>query len=157
MQFQPRAGAVVRCDFRGMIAPEMLKMRDVVVLAPHKQNGKLVTIVPLSASAPKQPQPYHHQLPKDPRPDGDSMHPIWVKCDMIYTVSLERLEMHYTRTRRGGRNSVRVLLPPDDFEAIRRCVAIALNLTNNEGVPIWGIESGSATALNQPGRHHDDK
>ena len=155
--FQPQAGAVVRCDFRGMIAPEMLKMRDVVVIAKHKQNAKLVTVVPLSASAPDRPQPYHHQLAADPRPDGDSMHPIWAKCDMVYTVSLERLEMHYTRTRRGGRQSVRVQLPPQDFDAIRRCVAIALHLADNGGVPTWGIESGSAAALNQPGRHHDDK
>jgi hypothetical protein len=48
-------------------------------------------------------------------------------------------------------------LPPDDFAAVRRCVAIALNLADNAGVPTWGIESGSAIALNQPGRHHDDK
>lgn len=157
LPFQPRAGAVVRCDFRGMIEPEMLKMRDVVVLAQHKQNARLVTVIPLSASAPERPQPYHHELPKDPRPDGDSMHPIWAKCDMVYTVSLERLEMHYTRTRRGGRQSVRVQLPPADFAAIRRCVAIALHLADNEGVPTWGIESGSATASNQPGQQHDDK
>ena len=157
LSFQPRAGAVVRCDFRGMIEPEMLKMRDVVVLAQHKQNSRLVTVVPLSASAPERPQPYHHELPHDPRPDGDSMRPIWVKRDMVYTLSLERLEMHYTRTRRGGRQSVRVQLPPADFAAIRRCVAIALNLADNQGVPTWGIESGSATASNQPGQQHDDK
>lgn len=157
LPFQPRAGAVVRCDFRGMIEPEMLKMRDVVVLAQHKQNARLVTVVPLSASAPGRIQPYHYELPKDPRPDGNSMHPIWAKCDMVYTVSLERLEMHYTRTRRGGRQSVRVQLPPESFAAIRRCVAIALHLADNEGAPTWGIESGSVTALNQPGQHHDDK
>ena len=157
LPFQPRAGAVVRCDFRGMIKPEMLKMRDVVVLTQHKQNTRLVTVVPLSASAPERPQTYHHELSKDPRPDGDSMHPIWVKCDMVYTVSLERLEMHYTRTRRGGRESVRVQLSPTDFAVVRRCVAIALNLVDNESVPVWGIESGSVTALNQPEQHHDDK
>lgn len=89
----------------------MVKMRDVVVLSQHKQNSRLVTVVPLSASAPDRPQPYHHELPKDPRPDGDCMHPIWAKGDMVYTVSLERLEMHYTRTRRGGRQTVRVQLP----------------------------------------------
>lgn len=129
--YQPRAGAVVRCDFRGMIAPEMIKIRDVVVLMPHKQNRQLVTVVPLSTTAPTPPQPYHHELAKDPRPDGDTMHSVWAKCDMVYTVSLERLEMHYTRSRRGGRQSVRVQLPPDDFAAIRNCVAIALHLSDN--------------------------
>ena len=147
----------MRCDFRGMIEPEMVKMRDVVVIAPHKQNSKLVTVIPLSATAPSRPQPYHHQLPKDPRPDGDAMRPIWAKCDMIYTVSLERLEMHYTRSRRGGRQSIKVQLPKDDFAAIQHCIAFALNLADNKGVPIWGFESDSATALNQPERQHDDK
>lgn len=157
LPYQPRAGAVIRCDFRGMIEPEMVKMRDVVVIAQHKQNSKLVTVVPLSATAPSNPQPYHHELPKDPRPDGDSMQPIWAKCDMVYTVCLERLQMHYTHSRRGGRQTVRVQLPPDDFAAVRRCVAFGLNLADNKGVPTWGIESSSAPALNQPGQQHDDK
>jgi len=129
-----------------MIEPEMVKMRDVVVIARHKQNQRLVTIVPLSAAQPKPPQPYHHELAQDPRPDGDAMHPIWAKCDMVYTVSLERLDMHHTRTRRGGRQSVRVQLAPADFMAIRRCVAIALDLSDNAGVPIWDFKSGSAPA-----------
>lgn len=144
LKFQPRAGQVVRCDFGGMIPPEMIKMRDVIVIAKHKQNRKLVTVVPLSASAPDRPQPYHYQLSQDPRPDGDSMRPIWAKCDMVYTVSLERLEMHYTRTRRGGRQAISVYLPAAEFAAIQRCVAIALQLADNEGVPVWGLESGSA-------------
>lgn len=131
LPFQPRVGAVVRCDFRGMIEPEMVKMRDVVVIARHRRNPKLVTVVPLSASQPIRPEPYHHELPKDPRPDGDSMRPIWAKCDMLYTVSLERLDTHYTRTQRGGRQSVTVLLSPDDLAAIRRGVAAALNLSDN--------------------------
>lgn len=150
IHFQPRAGSVVRCDFRGMIEPEMVKMRDVVVIAQHKCNPKLVTIVPLSATQPNRPEPFHYQLPKDPRPDGDSMHPIWAKCDMIYTVCLERLEMHYTRTRRGGRQSVKAQITPDDLIAIRQCVASALHLSDNGIVPARGYESGSAPALNQP-------
>ncbi|KAF1010253.1 MAG: hypothetical protein E5299_01722 [Burkholderia gladioli] len=56
------------------------------------------------------------------------MRPILAKCDMVYTVSTARLDMHHTRTRRGGRQSIRVQLPPENFAAIRRCVAIALNL-----------------------------
>lgn len=131
LKFQPRAGQVVRCDFRGMIEPEMIKIRDVVVLAPHKQNRRLVSVIPLSTTAPIPPQPYHYLLSKDPRPDGTNMRDVWAKCDMVYTVSTERLEMHYTRTRRGGRESVKVVLPPVDFEAIQKRVAIALGLPHN--------------------------
>lgn len=131
LKFQPRAGQVVRCDFRGMIEPEMVKLRDVVVLMPHKQNRKLVSVIPLSTTQPAPVQPYHHLLSKDPRPDGTAMRSVWAKCDMVYTVSTERLEMHYTRSRRGGRESVKVVLPPADFDAIRKCVAIALGLPHN--------------------------
>lgn len=131
LKFQPRAGQVVRCDFRGMIEPEMIKIRDVVVLARHKHNSRLVSVIPLSTTAPKPPQPYHHLLSKDPSPDGTNMHDVWAKCDMVYTVSTERLEMHYTRTRRGDRESEKVFLPTVDFEAIKKCVAIALGLPHN--------------------------
>lgn len=126
--YQPRVGAVVRCDFRGMIAPEMLKLRDVVVIARHPHNSKLVTVVPLSASEPSVVSGYHYELSYDPRPGGDSMRSIWVKADMIYTVSLERLDMHYMATRRGGRQVIQVKLPDSDMVAIMRCVAFALGL-----------------------------
>lgn len=144
MQYQPREGSVVRCDFRGMIEPEMVKVRDVVVLTKHKKNSKLVTVVPLSSTAPTHPQPYHYMLQKNPRPDGDPAIEVWAKCDMVYTVTLERLEMHYTRTRRGGRQVQQVLLHPNEFAAIRQCVAIGMGLANNNGVPVWDFESGSA-------------
>lgn len=129
LPFQPRVGSVVRCDFRGMIEPEMVKMRDVVVISKHPHNPMLVTVVPLSATQPLRQEVYHYALPKDPRPDGDSAHPIWAKCDMLYTVSIERLTMHHTRTRRGGRQTVSVKLSLEDMVAIRRCVAAALGLT----------------------------
>lgn len=150
LTYQPRVGAVVLCDFHGMIEPEMIKRREVVVIAIHKRNSKLVTVVPLSATEPERPEAYHHKLTKDPRPNGDPTKTIWAKCDMVYTLCLDRMDMHYTSSRRGGRQSVRVQLPPDDLAAIRRCVAVALNLADNEGVPARGFESGSVTALNQP-------
>lgn len=150
IKFQPRVGTVVRCDFKGMIEPEMVKMRDVVVVARHPRNQRLVTIVPLSASQPLRPEPYHYELPSDPRPEGDSMRPIWAKCDMIYTLSIDRLEMHYTRTRRGGRQLAKVFLSAIDMDAIKKCIASAINLPYHEDVPEKGIESESATALTQP-------
>jgi uncharacterized protein YifN (PemK superfamily) len=62
-----------------MIAPEMVKRREVVVIARHKRNSQLVTVVPLSATEPERPEAYHHQLAKDPRPDGDPTKTIWAK------------------------------------------------------------------------------
>jgi len=109
----------------------MVKSRDVVVVAPHYQNRELVVVVPLSTTPPKKVQPYHYELPKDPRPSGDALHAVWAKCDMLYTFSIQRLAMHTTHNKHGVRQSVRVRLPDEEFAAIKRCVAFALNLPYN--------------------------
>jgi len=111
-----------------MIPSEMVKMCDVVVISRHSRNSRLVTVVPLSTSSPAFIEPYHYELPYDPRPGGDSMRSIWVKADMIYTVSTERLELHYLATRHGSRQVVQVKLPDSDMAIIMRCVASALGL-----------------------------
>jgi uncharacterized protein YifN (PemK superfamily) len=150
LPYQPRLGSIVLCDFRGMIEPEMVKRREVVVIARHKRNSQLVTVVPLSSTEPERIEMYHHKLSNKSRPDGDPTKTIWAKCDMVYTLCLERLDMHYTSTRRGGRQSVRMKLSHDDLAAIRSCVALALELGHNTAVPVRDFESGSVTTLNQP-------
>lgn len=157
LKFQPRVGDVLRCHFDGMIEPEMVKDRDVVVIASHKTNRKLVTVVPLSTTQPHKPQAYHHPLQKDLRPDGTGMKQVWAKCDMVYTLTIERLSEYYTRSRRGSRQSVQVRLSSDEIRSIKKCVAIGVQLADNKGVPLWDFESGSASALTQLGKHRDDK
>lgn len=148
--FQPRIGTVVQCNFMGMIEPEMVKKRDVVIVARHRQNNKLVTVVPLSTTAPLQAIGHHHKLDKNPRPNGDQSTVVWAKCDMIYTLSLERLDSYYIHTRKGGRQSVNQQVSPDDLTAIRKAIAFALHLTDNQAVPARGLESVSVSALKQP-------
>lgn len=151
LTYQPKIGQVVMCDFSGFIEPEMVKRREVVVIARSKQNSQLVTVVPLSATHPGVVQTHHHQLSKDPRPGGVPGTTVWAKCDMVTTVCLQRLDLPYTSSRRGKRESVRVLLPPQELEVIRSCVAAALGMTHNIGSPGDGaLESGSASALTQP-------
>jgi len=62
LKFQPKAGSVVICDFHGFVVPEMVKKRPVVIIAKHKHNSQLVTVVPLSTTQPKPVAPYHHKL-----------------------------------------------------------------------------------------------
>lgn len=126
LNFQPRLGTVVQCDFAGMVVPEMVKKRDVVVIARNKHNSKLVTVVPLSTTAPGRIEDYHHKLEKNLRIDGDAEAEVWAKCDMLYTVSLERLSMYYTKSRRGGRQTVQMNVTAADFLAIQGGVAAAL-------------------------------
>lgn len=150
LSFPPRLGAVVQCDFFGMIAPEMVKKRDVVVIARNKRNNQLVTVIPLSTTEPVELESHHHALESNPRPDGDKALKVWAKCDMIYTVSLARLDMYYTHSRRGGRQSVTRQVSRVDLLAIRMAVASALNLSDNSSVPARDLESVSASALKQP-------
>jgi uncharacterized protein YifN (PemK superfamily) len=126
--YQPRLGSVVQCDFAGMVVPEMVKKRDVVVIARNKHNNHLVTVVPLSTTAPARVEDYHHKLERNLRVDGDPNAEVWVKCDMLYTVSLERLSLYYTRSRRGGRQTVQMYVSTADFHAIQAAVAAALGL-----------------------------
>jgi uncharacterized protein YifN (PemK superfamily) len=148
LPYQPRASYVVMCDFTGFVAPEMVKYRDVVVLAPNKQNNKLVTVVPLSTTPPKTVERHHHLLASNPRPHGDQLEQVWAKCDMVYTVALARLDSYFTHTRRGGRQTVNSKVSATDFAAIRAGVAFALNLGDNQAVPVRGLESSSVSALN---------
>jgi uncharacterized protein YifN (PemK superfamily) len=126
LSFQPKPRSVVMCDFVGFIAPEMVKVRPVVVLSRHKHNRNLVTVVPLSTTEPTKIEDHHHELSTNPLPDKPHTS-CWAKCDMVATVSLVRLDRYQI-----GRNQYVV---PEvgaiDFEAIRAGVASALHLTDN--------------------------
>lgn len=124
--FQPKPRSVVMCDFVGFIAPEMVKVRPVVVLSRHRHNRNLVTVVPLSTTEPTKIEDHHHELSTNPLPDKPHTS-CWAKCDMVATVSLARLDRYQI-----GRNQYVV---PEvnaiDFVAIRAGVASALQLTDN--------------------------
>ena len=115
------------CDFNtGFKAPEMTKVRPVVVVSPprSKRMTGLCTIVPLSTTAPVPVELFHHLM--DPRslPGKFGMNETWAKCDMLYTVSLGRLSRATKRGKAAG--TFRVF--DEDLDAIRDCVRIALGL-----------------------------
>jgi uncharacterized protein YifN (PemK superfamily) len=56
------------CDFKGYVVPEMVKIRPVVVVARNRKNRKLVTVVPLSTTAPDALEDHHHELGANPLP-----------------------------------------------------------------------------------------
>ncbi len=89
--YQPRPGNVVMYDFAGYIVPEMIKVRLVVVLARNRKNRRLVTVVPLSTTAPSVVEDHHHELATNPLPAKAGVR-CWAKCDMVATVSLARLD-----------------------------------------------------------------
>ena len=125
MLYQPRPGNVVMCDYRGFVVPEMVKIRPVVVIARNRKNRRLVTVVPLSTTEPNAIEDHNHALSRNPLPGREAIS-CWAKCDMVTTVSLGRLDRY-----KVGRGQYAVpMLPTADFEAIRRAVANALDLTH---------------------------
>jgi len=111
------------CDFKGYVVPEMVKVRPVVVVARNRKNRKLVTVVPLSTTAPDALEDHHHELSANPLP-GKGQITCWAKCDMLATVSLDRLD----RYKVGRGQYVTPDLPKPDFDAICRGVVNALGL-----------------------------
>jgi uncharacterized protein YifN (PemK superfamily) len=123
--YQPREGSVLICDFRGYEVPEMIKVRPVVVIRKHRTNNLLVTVVPLSTTAPDRVLDHHLELQSHLQ--GAS--PVcWAKCDMVATVSLSRLDRIKTRDRQGKRIYVISQLETDEFYAIKIAVRKALGV-----------------------------
>jgi uncharacterized protein YifN (PemK superfamily) len=127
--FQPKPRTVLYCDFEGFIEPEMIKRRPVIVLAAHKRNSKLVTVVPLSTTAPALLETHHVKLLQNPLPSGQAVE-VWAKCDMVAVVSTERLDLIRTgkRLQNGKREYVVPRIGHEQFGAIRMGVVSALGL-----------------------------
>jgi uncharacterized protein YifN (PemK superfamily) len=132
LQFQPRPRAIVICDYSGFVEPEMVKVRSAIVLAKSRTNSRLVTVVPLSTTAPDT-LPCHCKLIRNPHPDEDPALEVWAKCDMVYTVSLARIHFYRTKSRRGGRAAYQSTLSicAEDFLSIQCGVRYALGLENH--------------------------
>ena len=94
LNFHPKKGTVVCCDFsKGFQPPEMVKVRPVVIITPQLPGRpKLCTIVPLSTVKPNPQQLYHHKMSNNSLPPKLQKADCWAKCDMLYTVCLQRLD-----------------------------------------------------------------
>jgi mRNA interferase MazF len=108
LKFPPYPGSILRCDFQGFKEPEMVKPRPVVIIStrPERINRRTCIIVPLSTSTPNPVAQYHVEitlpglvLPKDIR------RKCWVKGDMIYAVSLERLDLYRLEIDQNGKRT----------------------------------------------------
>ncbi len=92
LMFQPKKGDVVWCNFSGFVIPEMVKRRPVIIIKKHKHNSRLVYVLPISNLSPENIKDHHYKLDNEfcIKFFNDKDH--WVKIDMIYTVSVERLD-----------------------------------------------------------------
>jgi uncharacterized protein YifN (PemK superfamily) len=132
IQIHPETGTIVICDFSGFVAPEMTKRRPAIVISPRLRNrSSLCTVVPLSTTTPTHVMPYHHRLvvePVLPKPYDEKAH--WVKADMLYTVSFERLYLPFSGKDGSGKRiyDVRVI-DKADLIKVQQCVLNGIGLT----------------------------
>lgn len=132
LPFHPDPGTLLVCNFdTGFRPPEMVKVRPVVVVSPRRRRGaELCTVVPLSTTRPEPEEPFHHRMDRRSLVGRYARaEATWAKCDMLYTVSLERLDrVKVDKDARGKRRYVAQQIIEADWQAIRRCVALALGL-----------------------------
>jgi len=96
--FFPRAGQVFVCDFGSFEAPEMTKKRPVIVISPRlPYRSEIVTIVPISTTAPKHDLPFVVRLSQNYHPTEPRDMPTWAKCDMVTNLALHRLRAVQSR------------------------------------------------------------
>lgn len=133
IQMHPEQGTIVICDFKGFVPPEMVKRRPAVVISPRlRRRQKLCTIVPLSTTEPNPVASYHHKFTLDPvlpRPYNSKTQ--WVKADMIYTVSFDRLFLPFEKKDGTGKRiyDVRVLDKVEILK-IQQCILHGIGLTS---------------------------
>lgn len=123
--FIPDAGDVLMCDFTGFIAPEMTKIRRVVVLSPRTRRSFPGTylVVPVSKTPPIPPEPHHHEFKPRSYHFFDHMDSVWVKADMVTCVGAHRLD----RVMLNGRYT-RCQVRKEDLHLIRKAVLHALGM-----------------------------
>ena len=126
LTFHPGPGAIVICDFStGFGAPEMVKVRPVVVISPRRRTGQLATVVPLSSKEPERREPWHYPLRDGTYPPARSR--MWVKADLVASVALDRLDRIMVRV--GGQRTYQVFqLDADELRNVHLAVKAALSL-----------------------------
>jgi len=132
IQFAPRPGDILICDFSsGFRPPEMVKRRPVLILSPRlRHRDGLCTVVPLSTSAPRRTVAYQCRvtLPFAPPPPFQAVE-VWAKADMLATVAFSRLDlMRSARKADGKRAYLKIRLGQQDFARVQDCVRAALGL-----------------------------
>lgn len=137
LTYHPKTGQIVMCDFsKGFTSPEMVKKRPVIILSPEITGRPgLVTVVPLSTKLPNPVKNYHLKLPNNVLPQLPYFQgkESWLKGDMLYTVSLKRLDLIRLRARdpeTGKRQYFKKRLNNDYMRRIRRCVLAGLGLSS---------------------------
>lgn len=113
------------CDFTGFVAPEMTKVRRVVVLSPRSRSilkGTYV-VVPISKTPPATVEAHHCEFPARSYIFFDMTEPVWAKADMVTCVGYQRLDRMRINGKYGEARISKVHLA-----AIRKSILHALGM-----------------------------
>jgi uncharacterized protein YifN (PemK superfamily) len=131
LQFYPRAGQVLICDFSGFKEPEMVKPRPIIVVSPRlPYRSDIVAIVPISLTEPRHELPFCYRLSKNYHPEEPDDLPCWAKADMLLNLGTYRL----SGFKVGRRKWEYPALTGDDLKGVRRAVLCGLGLDKVENV-----------------------
>lgn len=120
----PSAGQILICDFSSLStkSPEMTKKRPVIVLSPRMRRGNYCTVVPLSTTAPVPVQAWNMRLRVN-LPSPYTEPEVWVKGDMLYTISFERLYPFKAGKDEFGKRIYKSFeISADEMEQVWNCV-----------------------------------
>lgn len=136
ISIHPKPGQILLCDFsEGFKEPEMVKSNRPIIIISNEIKGRknLVTVVPLSTTKPSPILAFHYLMPKQSMPmlKHFQEYENWVKGDMLYTVSFERLNLIKlgTRDSSGKRMYFKNRLGREQMKEIYKCILCGLNLS----------------------------
>lgn len=132
LPFHPEQGTIVVCDFKGLNEPEMSKRRPALIVSPRfRCRDRLCTIVPFSTTPPRPVERFHYKLEMDPLlPEPYNSAVQWVKADMLYTMSLDRLSFPFCGKDDTGKRIYDVRKISDaDFAEIQNCLLHSIGLS----------------------------
>ena len=136
LKFYPRAGEMFMCNLSEFKAPEMDKVRPVIVISPRlPYRSEIVTLVPISLTPPRHDLPFCYRLSKNYNPNEPDDLPCWAKCDMLLNLCRDRL----TCFKIGRRKYYNPRLTEVDFEGVRRGVLHGLGMGSLISLPAEAI------------------
>lgn len=133
IKYSVGVGTVLLCDYSrgGFVPPEMVKKCPAVVISPRlPHRDGLCSVIPLSQTEPDHDVGYVVRIAfADPLPYPFPHSVFWAKCDMIATVSFDRLDLFQTaRDQSGKRKYLHPKLTAEDVSRVRTGVLRAIGM-----------------------------
>lgn len=130
LMYPPARGEVLIGDFNNLFHHEMDKIRPCIVISPKFQQRALITtVVCLSTTPPNTVMSYHGKLffnpPISPKFNATEM---WIKGDMVYTVSLSRLNRPFVILPNRKRSYPARILDKQQMDTVINCVLNGLGI-----------------------------